>query len=153
MRISDWSSDVCSSDLGPGQHLGGHRVHAAAAGEEGVDGLGGRVGDDEGLPNGDARGELLADEDRAVDHERAVLRARSAAPREAPQQLHAGMSGADRGRSLPRPPVPYAVSLCESVASLAAPTRAVNAAGSRTARSARTLRRSEEHTSELQSLM
>src|SRR3546814_2985209 len=57
MRISDWSSDVCSSDLvgrdgvdGPGQHLGGHRVHADAAGEEGVDELGGRVGDDEGLP-------------------------------------------------------------------------------------------------------
>src|SRR3546814_14743985 len=40
MRISDWSSDVCSSDLGPqqaAQHADGRRLAAAIRAEEAVD--------------------------------------------------------------------------------------------------------------------
>src|SRR3546814_9111986 len=33
MRISDWSSDVCSSDLGLEQHISGEREALAGAGE------------------------------------------------------------------------------------------------------------------------
>src|SRR3546814_6031733 len=53
MRISDWSSDVCSSDLAPGlglvaQDLELQRQRTGALGEEGVDafriGLQGRLG-------------------------------------------------------------------------------------------------------------
>src|SRR3546814_8842222 len=38
MRISDWSSDVCSSDLRVGPHLMGPNVYLAGAGNSAEDG-------------------------------------------------------------------------------------------------------------------
>src|SRR3546814_10023810 len=54
MRISDWSSDVCSSDLGP---LGGERV-------EPVEGLAGFRGAEAGLEQAALEGVAVADEVR-----------------------------------------------------------------------------------------
>src|SRR3546814_3737740 len=42
MRISDWSSDVCSSDLSPTSSGGGHEAAPAAGCRPGRTGLGGR---------------------------------------------------------------------------------------------------------------
>ena len=78
-------------------------------------------------------GQRLVEQGRAVDDHRTLLQTRAAAPREAPQSLDTRMPGADR-----LPDVVQARSSAK--ASVAASTRAVNAAGSWTARSASTLR-------------
>ena len=76
--------------------------------------------------------ERLGEQRRAVDDERALLRTRSAAPREAPQPLHAWMARPEG------PAIAQAFSLADAAVAWA--TSAAKASGSCTARSARTLR-------------
>src|SRR5690606_30775932 len=119
---------------GPGQHRRGDEVDGGPGRLGSVEQrLRGVVGG-EHVGDGHAGVERLGQEDGAVDDEGARLRARSAAPRGAPQLLDPWVPGPDRTPTARC----YAGSLDE--ASLAAFTRAANAAGSRTARSARTLR-------------
>src|SRR3546814_18172077 len=68
MRISDWSSDVCSSDLKVGQLVGvagGHADHGGVAGLELVD----RLREQRGLQV--AAGRVRGGEE--VDHKRALF--------------------------------------------------------------------------------
>lgn len=92
---------------------------------------GGAVGED--LLDLQVGGQGLGQEDGAVDDEGPLLQTRSAAPREAPQPLDAGVSSPERC-------LVQAEASLAALAALAVATRAAKASGSRTARSARTLR-------------
>src|SRR3546814_8469975 len=70
MRISDWSSDVCSSDLGrgaadPARHAGDRHRHPAAAGD---DGAGRRPGDIRTTRRGADPAATFVDRDPACRH-------------------------------------------------------------------------------------
>src|SRR3546814_8903385 len=126
MRISDWSSDVCSSDLG-GRVLGHHRLTARIAGDIGV-------------------GDILADdvERRLIGADARRAKAKQVAHSGVPFASSVAAIGCARSRksaiAFAMPSVPRFAISSEKRASCM--SRKVLIAS-----------RSEEHTSELQSLM
>src|SRR3546814_1243868 len=65
IRISDWSSDVCSSDLGQVLLAGNAELHRRGTGcQQDVAGFQGVVADGHGVASGEARAAVVAHEDR-----------------------------------------------------------------------------------------
>src|SRR3546814_8638535 len=144
MRISDWSSDVCSSDLSPDVH------RAEAAADQGRE----LHGDADLREGRQRRGQLQGERDRLRRHRppltaRAATRPRTALPL-APDARRAGRF--PRRRAVPDGRSPFDETSTDPAGGALRGPPDVDQVRE-PSRRIRTDERSEEHTSELQSLM
>src|SRR3546814_5214970 len=134
MRISDWSSDVCSSDLRL-PHIDGIMMFLVPFRREGRDAIGGE------LARHVLNGELVVGELELVGHALFSMMASASI-----STFHSGRSSADTTT------IVAAGRIAPNTAPCARPTRSASAGSVMNMRVRTTSARSEEHTSELQSL-